>query len=104
MPGHGGNRTYDLWNTSLHLNSQGTAMLAKNLIELHLNSQGTAMLAKNLIESLNNRLNELQPSDIDDIDYFYKIIKSINVGSNTNNIELSTMCETRKSTLPYEHN
>jgi hypothetical protein len=44
------------------------------------------MLAKNLIESLKNWLNELQASDIDDIDYFYKIIKSINIGGNTNNI------------------
>jgi hypothetical protein len=35
------------------------------------------MLAKNLIESLKNWLNELQPSDIDDIDYFYKIIKQL---------------------------
>jgi hypothetical protein len=60
--------------------------------------------SKNLIQSFKNWLNELQPSDIDDIDYFYKIIKSIKIGGNTNNIELSTMCETRKSTLRYEHN
>jgi hypothetical protein len=89
------------WQFIRHTNIDASKLNASGL---HLNSQGTAMLAKNLIESLKNWLNELQHSDIDDIDYFYKIIKSINIGGNTNNIELSTMCETRKSTLRYEHN
>lgn len=66
------------WQFIRHANIDTSDLNASGV---HLNTQGTAMLAKNYIEFLKNWLDELQPRDID---YYYEITKLINIDINNN--------------------